>query len=80
MVKPFLTNKSSFSSNSITLENKDKIIDDEKELVEIFNNHFLDIVEKTSEKPVESSFKNCDDSFKIVIKIIKKYEKHQSIL
>ena len=36
-------------------------------------------MEKTSGKPVENSFENRHDNLK-VIKIIKKYEKHQSIL
>ena len=80
LVKPFLRNKSSLSSDSITIKDKDRFINDEKELVEIFNNYYVDIVEKMSGKPVENSFKNCDDNFETVLKIIKKYEKHQSIL
>ena len=79
LVKPFLTNKSPFSSDSITIKDNDKFINDEKELVESFNNYYISIVEKTSGKPVENSFKNCDDNFKAVLKIIKKYEQHQSI-
>ena len=35
---------------------------------------------KTSRKPVENSFENCDDNFKAVLKIMKKYKKHQRIL
>ena len=67
-----------FARDSVTRKNKDKFIDDEKELLEIFNNYYINVVEKTSGKPVENSFKNCDDNFKAVFKIIKKYEKHQS--
>ena len=37
-------------------------------------------MEKTSEKPVENTFKNCEDNFKAVPKIIKKYKKHLNIL
>ena len=37
-------------------------------------------MEKTSEKPVENTFKNCEDNFKSVPKIIKKYKKNQNIL
>ena len=80
LVKPFLTNKSSLSIDSITIKDKDKFIDDEKELVEIFNNYYINIVEKMSGKPVENSFENCDDNFEAVLKIIKNYEKYQSIL
>ena len=79
-VKPFLTNKSSLSSDSITINDKDRFIDDEEELVKIFNNYLINIVEKTSGKPVENSFENYDDNFEAVLKIIKNYEKHQSIL
>ena len=57
LVKPFLTNKSSFSSDSITMKDKDKFIDDEKELVKIFNNNHINIVEKTSGEPAENRFK-----------------------
>ena len=50
-VEPFVTNKSSLSSNSITTRGKDKLIDNEKELGTIFGNYYINIVEKTSGKP-----------------------------
>ena len=56
LVKPFLTNKSPFSSDSITIKDNDKFINDEKELVEIFNNYYINIVEKTSGKTLENIF------------------------
>ena len=37
-------------------------------------------MEKKLGKPVDNSFENCDDNFEAVLKIIKKQEKHQSIL
>ena len=80
LVKSFLTNKSSFSSSFVTIKDKDKFIDNEKELVEIFNKHCINIVDETSGKTEQNSFKNYDNNFKIVLKIIKRYEKHQSIL
>ena len=80
LVKLPLTNKSSLSSDSITIRDKDKFIDDEKEFVKIFNNYYINVVEKTSGKPVENSFENCNDNFNAVFKIIKRYKKHQSIL
>ena len=80
LVNPFLTNKSSLSSDSITVKDKDRFFNDEKELVEIFNNYYKNNVEKTSGKLEENSFENCDSNFEAVLKIIKKYEKHQSIL
>ena len=70
LVKPFLTNKSFLSSDSITIKVKDRFINDEKELVEIFNHYYKNIVEKTSGKPVGNSFENCDDNFEAVLKIL----------
>ena len=55
-------NKHSLTSNSITISNKDNFFYDEKGLVEIFNNHYLTIVEKTSAKPAENSSKNCNNT------------------
>ena len=37
-------------------------------------------MEKTSGKTLENFFENYDDNFQAVLKIIKKCEKHQSIL
>ena len=71
LVKPFVTNKSSLSSDSINIKGNGEFIDDEKELVEIFNNYYINIVEKTSGKTVENSFENCDDNFEAFLKIMK---------
>ena len=57
---------------SITIEDKDKFSDNEKKFAENFNDYYTDIVEKTSGKPVENSFENCDDNFEAILKIIKK--------
>ena len=50
LVQPFLTNKSSLSSDSMTIKDKDKFIDVKKELVEIFNKYCGKNVMKTSRK------------------------------
>ena len=68
--KPFLTNKSSISSHSLTINEKDKFIDDENELSKIFNNYYVNIVKKTSRKPVENSFENCNDKIGKIIKLL----------
>ena len=44
-IKPFLTNKGFSKNNNITLKNKKKIITDEKKLENLFNNHYMNIVE-----------------------------------
>ena len=80
-IKPFITNKNGLSNNSITLINNNSIVTDEKILTSIFNDHYINIVEKTTGvKPFSLNnehFKNKDE---IILNIVKKYEKHQSIL
>ena len=58
-----------------------KIITNETELVVVFNNHYINIVEKSSgKKPRHAA---CDNNIKnkaIAIKVIKKYfENHPSL-
>ena len=47
LVKPFLTNKGTSSNDFITIKDKDRFVDDLGELVELFNNHYINIFEKT---------------------------------
>ena len=61
IVKPFLTNKGVLSNDFITIKEGNIFVDNEKELVEMFNNHYINIVEKTSGIPPENSFENYDD-------------------
>ena len=44
-IEPFLTNKGFSKTNDITLKNKKEIITDEKKLVDLFNSHYINIVE-----------------------------------
>ena len=79
-MKPFFTNKGSFPNDSITIKDENgNFIDDERELVEMFNNHYINIVEKTSGKPPADSFKNYTNNRDILLEVIKKYEHHPSI-
>ena len=48
VVKPLLTNKGIISANSIALEENGTLVNDEKILVEIFNNYYVNIVEHTT--------------------------------
>ena len=50
-VKPFLTSKGFFTCENITIENKGKLISDNLKLTEIFNTHYIDIVENSSAIP-----------------------------
>ena len=36
----------------------------------IFNNYYVNIVKKTSRKPVENSFENCNDKIGKIIKLL----------
>ena len=51
VMKPALTNKGVISSDIIILEEIRKLISDGSELVEIFNNHYINIVESTTGSP-----------------------------
>ena len=60
-VKPFLTNKGCMTNDCINIKKDGDIVRDDKELVELFNENCINIVEISSEnKP--SSLGNCDDS------------------
>ena len=80
-VKPFLTNKGCMANDCISIEKDgDIIIRDEKVLVELFNENYINIVEILSgNKP--SSLENWDDSAQddaIVDENISKYSAHPS--
>ena len=49
-VKPFLTNNVCVSNDFIGIENDGNLICNEQELVELFNEHYINIVEKSSGK------------------------------
>ena len=53
LVKPFLSNKGGLISSDISLVKNDAVITNDLELTEIFNDHYVNIVEKSSgKKPV----------------------------
>ena len=47
-IKPFLKSKCCYEQNNIMLIQNDQIITEEKDLVETFTLHYIDIVEKSS--------------------------------
>ena len=49
-IKPFLTNKGFIGSNKITLAEDGFVTIDEKALATTFNKHYINIVERSSEK------------------------------
>ena len=46
-MKPLLTNKGVMSSNTIILEENGALVSEEDKLVDIFNDYYINIVEKT---------------------------------
>ena len=53
-VKLFLTNKGCMNNDFISIRNGDAFIDKKSELMEMFNTHYINIVEKTSGVPPEN--------------------------
>ena len=80
-VKPFLTKKGCITNDCIKIEKDGDTLRDEKVLVELFNENYVDIVETSSgNKP--SSLRNCEDSAQddaTADKIISKYSSHPSV-
>ena len=80
-VKSFLTNKGCMANDCINIGKDRDIVRDEKVLVELFNENYVNIVEISSgNKP--SSLRNCEDSAQddtTADKIISKYNSHPSV-
>ena len=81
-IKPFLTNKGFLTNETIAIENKGKIVTDKSKLVNLFNAHYINIVEKTSGCPpeIEGNPENKTNDKATVQSIIRKYQTHPSIL
>ena len=82
LVKPFLSNKGGLTSSDISLVKNETIVTDDKELTEIFNDHYVNIVEKSSGKKPISLAKDIgsSDDRQIVLLILDKYKNHSSVL
>ena len=82
LVKPFLSNKGGLTSSDISLVRNDTIVTDDQELTEIFNHHYVNIVEKSSGKRPASLAKDTgiSDDRQIVRLILDKYKDHPSAL
>ncbi len=82
LVKPFLSNKGGLTSSDISLVKNDTVVTDDQELTEIFNDHYVNIVEKSSgKKPVNlAEYTGISDDRQIVRLILDKYKNHPSVL
>ena len=81
-VKPFLTNKGCLENSDIMLINDDEMVTDDKTLAKTFNEHYINIVERSSGlKPEKMEFYNpLHTRRNILHSIIDRYKNHPSIL
>ena len=78
-MKSFFTNKGFTGNNDITLIHQNKIISNEKQLAELYNSYYINIVEKSSDtKTFGANFKNT--SVQSVRHIVNSYKNHPSIM
>ena len=81
LVKPFLSNKEGLADNDISLVKNDRIVTEDKELVEIFNHHYINIVEKSSGvKPCNIADMVTTADHRQTIGLILEIQNHPSIL
>ena len=80
-MKPFITNKSGISNNSIMIIENDSLVTDDKKLATVFNDYYINIIEKSS--GIKPNFINYGDNInkkEIVENIVKDFENHPSII
>ena len=82
LVKPFLSNKGGLSDSNITLVNGEKMITDSAELTEVFNDYYINIVQKSSGKKLTSIAENygIKDDREAVKKILATHKNHPNVL
>ena len=80
--KSFLTNKGNFSNDYITIEKDRELISNEKELIEPFNENYVNIVEILSGRKLASigNSDNCSSDEINLKQILKSYSSHPRIL
>ena len=78
-VKPMFTDKVKHTEN-ITLINNDTIISDKQSIAKMFNNFFINAVPNLNIKINDKTITNTGNISDPVLKAIKKYDKHPSIL
>ena len=71
-IKPFMSNKTSSQNNNITLFENDRIINDPKEVCNIFNSHFANCAKSIGFSEPLSDSETIDD-------IVSQFENHPSI-
>ena len=83
-IKPFLTNKGCITNDFIIdftiIRDGDAFIDKESKLMEMFNSHYIYIVEKILSVPPENYVIDINNTQEINERVITKYERYPSIL
>ena len=82
VVKTFFSNKNLDCDDHISINDKDKIVDNEVKLVELFNFYFINAVENTTGKTLTSlgDSSNQQHDADNVKKIISEYKKQPSVV
>ena len=78
-IKPFMTNKGMIANKDITVIDGKNVITDEYELSQIFNKHYINIVEKSCGNKIGTTLGSLNDS-DVIDRIIKSYQNHPSVL
>ena len=81
-IKPFLANKGCLEKSDSILKNDEKMITYEKKLVQFFNDHYINLVERPcgfKPEKVEFDFGLCNKNG-ILSSILNKYRNHPSIV
>ena len=81
-IKPFLTNKGCLENSDIMLRYDEKMITDEKKLVQLFNDHYINIVERSCDfEPEKLEFDiGSSNKNEVLSSILDKYRNHPSIV
>ena len=82
VIKPFLTNKGCLENRDIMLRDDEKMITDEKKLVQLFNDHYINIVERSCGfKPEKVEFDiGSSNKNEVLCSILDKYRNHPNIV
>ena len=80
-IRPFLVSKGLLNSSEFMLRKEKKIITYTKEIVQVLNDHYINIVERSyGEKPtIVGKQSLLTDDMKIVDHIVRHYEGHPSV-
>jgi len=82
LMKPYLSEKGGNYGTKITLKENGEMVTDEKKLAHIFNDQYINIVEKTTGNPPENVQNNgldIDNITETIHTIIEKFKEHPSI-